>query len=63
MHFLLERAHGLLLPGGGSNLYRSFENKEGQGSMMKGFMTIWRYIQKMWAKGINFPIWGTCLGL
>ena len=22
-----------------------------------------RPIQKMWAKGINFPIWGTCLGL
>ena len=22
-----------------------------------------RYIQKLWAKGIDYPIWGTCLGL
>ena len=63
MNFLLERAHGLLVPGGGSNLYKNFDNKEGQGQMMIGFLKIWRHIQKMWAKGINFPIWGTCLGL
>lgn len=31
--------------------------------MTVGFMKIFRYIQKMWAKGINYPIWGTCLGL
>lgn len=30
---------------------------------MIGFLKIWRYIQKMWARGIHFPIWGTCLGL
>lgn len=31
--------------------------------MTAGFLKMWRQIQKMWAKGINFPIWGTCLGL
>ena len=27
IEFLLERAHGLLIPGGGSNLYRNFNKK------------------------------------
>lgn len=31
--------------------------------MTVGFLKIFRYIQKMWTKGINYPIWGTCLGL
>ncbi len=31
--------------------------------MTVGFLKMMRYIQKMWAKGINYPIWGTCLGL
>ena len=31
--------------------------------MMVGLLKMWRLIQKMWLKGINFPIWGTCLGL
>ncbi len=31
--------------------------------MTVGFLKIFRYIQKMWSKGINYPIWGTCLGL
>jgi hypothetical protein len=30
---------------------------------MTGFLKIWRYIQKMWNKGLQYPIWGTCLGL
>lgn len=62
MEFLLERSHGLLLPGGGSNLYRNWDKKEGQGPVMLGFMKIFRYINKLWNKGINYPIWGTCLG-
>jgi len=33
------------------------------GPITVGFLKIWRQIQKMWNKGINFPIWGTCLGL
>jgi gamma-glutamyl hydrolase len=63
MQFLFERAHGLLLPGGGANLYRNFDRKEGHGQVTVGFLKMWRHIQKMWTKGINFPIWGTCLGL
>jgi hypothetical protein len=30
---------------------------------MLGFLKIWRFIQKLWAKGVYYPIWGTCLGL
>lgn len=30
---------------------------------MVGFMKIWRHVQKLWAKGVYYPIWGTCLGL
>ena len=52
-----------MIPGGGANLYKSYEAKEGYGPMTAGFLKIFRYIQKMWAKGINYPIWGTCLGL
>lgn len=37
--------------------------KEGQGPVMIGFLKIWRFIQKLWAKGVHYPIWGTCLGL
>lgn len=29
---------------------------------MIGFLKIWRYINKLWNKGIPYPIWGTCLG-
>jgi glutamine amidotransferase PdxT len=63
MEFLLERTHGLLIPGGGSNLYKNFDQKEGYGPVMVGFLKIWRVIQKMWNKGVYYPIWGTCLGL
>ena len=63
MEFLLERAHGLLIPGGGSNLYKSYEKKEGFGPVMIGFFKLWRMINKIWQKGVYFPIWGTCLGL
>lgn len=62
MEFLLERSHGLVLPGGGSNLYENFFKKEGRGAVMIGFLKVWRLIQKMWAKGVYYPIWGTCLG-
>lgn len=62
MEFLLERSHGLVLPGGGSNLYQSFSKREGVGPVMSGFLKIWRYINKMWNKNIYYPIWGTCLG-
>ena len=31
--------------------------------MTAGVMKMMRHIQKMWARGINYPIWGTCLGL
>jgi len=31
--------------------------------MTAGFLKVWRYILKMWNKGIHYPIWGTCLGL
>jgi gamma-glutamyl hydrolase len=63
INYLLERTHGLLVPGGGCNLYKSFLHKEGYGPVMQGFLRIWRYILKMWAKGVEYPIWGTCLGL
>lgn len=62
MEFLLERAHGLVIPGGGSNLYKNFNKREGQGPVMVGFLKVWRFIQKLWSKGVNFQIWGTCLG-
>ena len=29
---------------------------------MNGFLKILRYIQKMWSKGVNYGVWGTCLG-
>lgn len=29
---------------------------------MNGFLKVLRYIQKMWSKGINYGVWGTCLG-
>ena len=53
----------MLIPGGGSNLYKSYEKKEGFGPVMIGFFKIWRMINKLWQKGTYFPIWGTCLGL
>ncbi len=61
--FLLERSHGLVIPGGGSNLYKSYEKKEGFGPVTVGFQKIWRKINKMWEKGVYYPVWGTCLGL
>lgn len=63
IEFLLERAHGMVIPGGGANLYKSYERKEGFGPVMVGFFKIWRMINKLWQKGVHFPIWGTCLGL
>ena len=30
---------------------------------MIGFFKIWRVINKLWQKGVYFPVWGTCLGL
>ena len=62
MEFLLERSHGIVLPGGGSNLYENFFKKEGRGAVMIGFLKVFRFIQKMWNKGVHYPIWGTCLG-
>ncbi len=63
IQFLMERSHGIVIPGGGANLYKSYEAKEGFGPNTVGFLKIFRYIQKLWAKGIDYPIWGTCLGL
>ena len=43
-------------------MYKNFFKKEGQGPVMNGFLKILRYIQKMWSKGVNYGVWGTCLG-
>lgn len=63
MQLLLEASHGLLVPGGGSNLYKNYEAKEGFGPVTVGFLKVWRFVSKLWAKGIHYPVWGTCLGL
>lgn len=44
-------------------MYKNFDAKDGHGPVMIGFLKIWRFLQKMWAKGVYYPIWGTCLGL
>lgn len=53
----------MIIPGGGSNLYKNYERKEGFGPVTIGFQKIWRKINKMWEKGVYYPVWGTCLGL
>lgn len=63
IEYLLESTNGLLIPGGNSNLYRNYESKEGYGEVTQGFKKVWRGINKLWAKGIRYPVWGTCLGL
>ena len=44
MQFLLERSHGMLLPGGAANLYRNYDIKEGMGVITIGFSKIFRHI-------------------
>lgn len=63
MEYLLESTNGLLVPGGNSNLYKNYETKEGSGEVTLGFRKVWRLVNKMWARGVRYPVWGTCLGL